>query len=219
MQQWDKKLAGYIDHTLLKEKMTEEEVLKICDEANHYGFKGVCLYRQYMPLARKFLRGPLAIAVIDFPKGKGGVELKRREALEAVSFGAEEIDMVIDYGKLKEKKYDEVFLGIREVVAATLRLPVKVILECCVLSHDEKVIACALAQAAGARYVKTSTGFHQGGAMSDDVVLMRNVVGGAMGVKASGGIKTRDEAWMLIKAGADRLGTSRSLEIVTSDIF
>jgi len=210
-------LASYIDHTLLKPEATEEDVKRICEEAIQYGFKTVCLYPKYMPLATKLLKGKktIPIAVVDFPLGKGNAFKKAKEAKDAVEKGAQEIDMVLNYKALMQKDYREVFLGIQAVVEASRPKPVKVILETCFLDHDEKVIGCALSKAAGAEFVKTSTGFAAGGATVEDIVLMRKIVGDEMGVKASGGIRTEEDVRKMIKAGATRIGASSSVKIVT----
>lgn len=214
-----KELASYIDHTQLSVDCTEEDIKNACAEAIEYGFKTVCMYPKFLPLAAKLLKGhtTIPIAVIDFPKGDGSIDDKANQAKEAVKMGAQEIDMVINYHAIKKGHLEEVFEGIKAVVEASIPHPVKVILETCYLSHDEKVIACALSKVAGAAFVKTSTGFGEGGATVEDVSLMRHIVGRDMGVKASGGIRTRSDAMKMIDAGATRIGASKSVAIMKGE--
>ena len=213
----DAELAQYIDHTLLKTDATEEDVKRVCQEAIQYGFKTVCLYPKFMHLASELLKGAktIPIAVVDFPLGEGSVGVKAQETAKAVKMGAKEIDMVINYQALKKKRYKEVLDGIKAVVENAGGCPVKVILETCYLSDEEKIIASALSKAAGAQFVKTSTGFGSGGASVEDVALMRRVVGDDTGVKASGGVRTADDVRKMLKAGATRVGASASVAIVT----
>jgi deoxyribose-phosphate aldolase len=215
----DAELAQYIDHTLLKPEATEEDVKRVCREAVQYGFKTVCLYPKFMPLASELLKGAktIPIAVVDFPRGDGSPKAKAEETAKAVKMGAKEIDMVINYHALKKKKYHEVLAGIQAVVEKAGEIPVKVILETCYLTDEEKIIASALSKAAGARFVKTSTGFGSGGATVEDVALMRRVVGEDMGVKASGGVRTADDVKKMLKAGANRIGASSSVAIVSGE--
>ena len=210
-------LAPYIDHTLLKADATRDELVKLCDEARKYGFATVCVNSGNVALASRLLQGcsTKAIAVVGFPLGAGTTSAKAFETREAVRAGAEEIDMVIHIGQLKAKNYAYVECDIREVVQAARPRPVKVILETGALTRDEKVIGCALAKAAGAAFVKTSTGFGPGGATAEDVALMRAVVGDDVGVKASGGVRTTADAQKMVEAGANRLGASASVAIVT----
>lgn len=212
----DKKLAGMIDHTILKSDTTEEQVIQVCREAREYAFASVCVYPKFILLAAKELEGsPVKpIAVVDFPAGDGSPRDKAKETKQAVMMGAEEIDMVIDKKALKKKDYIKVLKGIRSVVEAANPSPVKVIIEAGELDHEEKVAACVLAKIAGAAFVKTSTGFGKGGATVEDVALMRKVVGEEMGVKASGGIRDTKTAKAMIKAGATRIGASASIAIV-----
>lgn len=212
----DAELAQYIDHTLLKVEALEEDVKRVCHEARQYGFKSVCLYPKFMPLATELLKGSntIPIAVVDFPLGNGSAKAKADEAAQAVKLGAKEIDMVLNYQALKKKNYREAFDGIKAVVAIA-KVPVKVILETCYLTDEEKIIASALAKAAGARFVKTSTGFGSGGATVEDVALIRRIVGDDMGVKASGGVKTASDVRKMLAAGATRVGASSSVAIVT----
>lgn len=213
----DADLAQYIDHTLLKPEATEEDVKRVCQEAIQYGFKSVCLYPKFMHLASNLLKGSksIPIAVVDFPLGSGCVKEKAEETAKAVKAGAKEIDMVINYQALKKKNYQEVFQGIKAVVEHAQGCPVKVILETCYLTDEEKIIASALSKTAGASFVKTSTGFGTGGATVEDVALMRRIVGQEMGVKASGGVRTAEDVRKMIAAGANRVGASASVAIVT----
>jgi deoxyribose-phosphate aldolase len=214
---FDTKLAGMIDHTLLKPDATREDLVKICTEAKQYSFATVCVNSCNIPLVAKLLRGsPVkAIAVVGFPLGAATPQAKAYEAKEAIRAGAEEIDMVINIGALKSKDYKAVYEDIRRVVDASNPHKVKVILETSNLDYDEKVAACVLSKTAGAAFVKTSTGFGSGGATLEDIALMRKIVGEDMEVKASGGIRTKEDAESMIKAGADRIGASASVAIVT----
>ena len=209
-------LAQYIDHTLLRPDAKESEILKICDEAVEHGFRTVCIEKQWLKAARARLGGSqvLPITVISFPEGIKPPGLKAGEAKEGADLGAREIDMVLNRVYLKEKRYGDVLHDIRSVVEAVAGIPVKVILETSELTRDEKVIACSIAKAAGAAFVKTSTGFSKSGATAEDVALMRATVGDDLGVKASGGVRTFEDAWKMIQAGATRLGTSASVAIV-----
>jgi len=210
-------LARYIDHTLLKPEATRDEVVKLCDEARRYGFATVCLNSSYVSLASQLLQGcsTVPIAVVGFPLGAALPSAKAFEAREAVRCGAREIDMVINIGALKSRDFKLAFDDIKAVVEAVRGTPVKVILETSQLDTEQKIIACALSKAAGAAFVKTSTGFAGGGATAEDIALMRRVVGDDMGVKASGGVRSQEDAQKMIAAGADRIGASASVAIVT----
>lgn len=216
---FDVKLAQMIDHTLLKPEATESDLIKLCDEARRYQFATVCVNSGNIILAARLLRGSgvKPIAVVGFPLGAATAAAKAFEAQEAIKNGAEEIDMVINLGALKSKNYRIVCEDIRQVVEASKPHKVKVILETSMLNQDEKVIACALAKAAGAAFVKTATGFAAGGggATIEDIALMRRIVGDDMEVKASGGIRTTADAEAMIAAGANRIGASASVSIVT----
>jgi deoxyribose-phosphate aldolase len=209
-------LAHWIDHTVLKPDTTEEQIKKICQEAREYGFASVCINPTWISLAYKLLRGsrPKVCTVVGFPLGATIPEVKATETKLAVEKGADEIDMVLNIGALKSGDYELVERDIRAVVRAAGRHVVKVILETCLLNDEEKVKASAIAQRAGANFVKTSTGFSSGGATMKDVALMRKVVGSEMGVKASGGVKTYEEACKMVEAGATRIGASASVAIV-----
>lgn len=210
-------VAAYIDHTLLKPEATRDEVIKLCEEARRFSFATVCVNGSNVGLAARLLAGSSAkaIAVVGFPLGAMMPSAKAFEAREAVRQGAAEIDMVLNIGALKSKDYETVFEDIAAVVKASKPAPVKVILETSQLTQEEKIIACALSKAAGAAFVKTSTGFGGGGATVADIELMRRIVGPEMGVKASGGVRSLDDAHKLIAAGADRLGASASVAIVS----
>lgn len=212
-----KDIAQFIDHTLLKPDATREEVLKLCEEARKFGFATVCVNSINVATAARALQGSpvLAIAVVGFPLGAGLPSAKAFETREAVRCGAKEIDTVINIGALKSKDYALVLKDIEAVVQAAKPWPVKVILETSQLKDEEKVIACALSKAAGAAFVKTSTGFAQGGATAEDVALMRRVVGEDVGVKASGGVRSTEDAMKMLSAGANRIGASASIAIVT----
>ncbi len=207
--------AKLFDHTILKADATKEAVKKVCDEARKYGFMSVCVNSYYTAYVAQQLRGTdvKVCTVVGFPLGQMTSRAKAAEASFAVEDGAEEIDMVINVGALKDKLYDVVLADIREVKKACGSALLKVIIETCLLNNEEKVKACELAKEAGADFVKTSTGFSTAGAKAEDVALMRRTVGEAMGVKASGGIRDKETAKEMIKAGADRLGTSATTVI------
>ena len=210
-------LASMIDHTLLKPEATPGQIERLCREAIENGFATVCVNGAWVAAAAAHLSGsPVRVdAVAGFPLGAGTTRSKAFEAGDAVAGGASEIDMVVNVGALKAGLDDVVGRDIGAVVAAVGAAGiVKVILETCLLDDAEKVRACELARDAGAAFVKTSTGFGPGGATVEDVALMRRTVGDALGVKASGGIRTLDVALAMIRAGADRLGTSSGVQIV-----
>jgi len=210
-------LAAQIDHTLLNPDATKTEVEQLCREARQFHFATVCVNSSWVSLAAELLKNSSTqvITVVGFPFGAASSASKAFEASEAIRAGAREIDMVINKGALKSKNYAYVFEDIKRVVDATHPYPVKVILETSQLTDEEKIIACALSQAAGAAFVKTSTGYASGGATVQDVQLMRKIVGPRMGVKASGGIRTYEDATKMIQAGANRIGASASVAIVT----
>ncbi|WP_456444074.1 deoxyribose-phosphate aldolase [Thermococcus sp.] len=213
-------VAGYIDHTNLKPQATRDDIIKLCDEAVEYGFYAVCVNPYRVKLARDYLRGRKAdvkvASVIGFPLGATPTEVKVFEARKALEDGADEIDMVINIGALKDGEHDYVRNDIAEVaeVAHEKGAKVKVIIETCYLTDEEKIKACELAKEAGADFVKTSTGFGTGGATIEDVRLMRKVVGPDMGVKAAGGIRTYEQALAMIEGGANRIGASSGVKIV-----
>lgn len=212
-------LAGMIDHTLLKPDATPEEIEQICKEAVEYKFASVCVNPGYVSLAKEKVKDSSVkvCATIGFPLGATTTKSKVCEAEEAISNGAQEVDMVINIGRLKSRDYDYVKNDIREVVRAahSENALAKVIIETCLLTDDEKEKACHLAKDAGADFVKTSTGFSKGGATAADVALMRKVVGNEMGVKASGGIRSYEDAIIMVQSGATRIGTSSGVKIIT----
>lgn len=214
-----KNLSRYIDHTLLKADATENEVIKLCNEAKEYDFFSVCINPGFVEIAAKELsESNVAVCtVIGFPLGASTPETKAFETRDAIQKGAAEVDMVINISKLKDKKNDEVLKDIKAVVdAADKKALVKVIIETCLLTDEEKERACKLAKDAGADFVKTSTGFSTGGATKEDIALMRKTVGTEMGVKASGGVRTYEDAVTMIESGATRIGASASIAIVTA---
>ncbi|WP_313567810.1 deoxyribose-phosphate aldolase [Acetoanaerobium noterae] len=214
-----KNLSRYIDHTLLKADATENEIIKLCNEAKVYDFFSVCINPGFVELAAKELResNVAVCTVIGFPLGASTPETKAFETRDAIQKGAAEVDMVINISKLKDKKDEEVLKDIKAVVdAADKKALVKVIIETCLLTDEEKERACKLAKDAGADFVKTSTGFSTGGATKEDIALMRKTVGTEMGVKASGGVRTYEDAVTMIESGATRIGASASIAIVTA---
>jgi deoxyribose-phosphate aldolase len=214
-------LARMIDHTLLKPDATIDEITRLCQEAKKYDFASVCINPSYVSRCSRQLRDTSVkvCTVIGFPLGATSTATKAFEAEHALRDGAKEIDMVINVGMLKSGEYDYVENDIFAVVTTgkRYRALTKVILETALLSDEEKVKGCILAKRAGADFVKTSTGFSKGGATVGDVALMRKVVGSAMGVKASGGVRTREDALAMVASGADRIGASASVKIVGGD--
>ena len=212
-----KQLAKTIDHTLLKPDATGAQILKLCDEAKAYGFASVCVNPCRVALAAEALRGSdvTPCCVVGFPLGAVPPESKAAETAAAVKDGAREIDMVMNIGAAKDGDWALVERDIAAVKAACGRARLKVIIECCLLTDDEKVRTCQAAVRAGADFVKTSTGFAKGGATVHDVALMRRTVGPDIGVKAAGGIHTRAEAEAMIQAGANRIGASAGIAIVS----
>lgn len=214
----DLSLAGMIDHTLLKADATPDKVTQLCMEARKYNFASVCINPSYVKLCADLLKGsPVKVCcVVGFPLGATIPEVKVIETRMAIENGASEIDMVINIGALKARDSALVARDIRGVVttAHAAGALVKVIIEACLLTDEEKVLACLLSKEAGADYVKTSTGFSTGGATVQDIMLMRKTVGPEMGVKAAGGIHSREDAENMVKAGATRIGASAGVKIV-----
>lgn len=210
------RLNKTIDHTILNPDATKDEVIKVIDEAKAYDFASVCLEPCWVTLAAEQLADSevKVCTVIGFPLGANTKTVKAFEAKEAVENGADEVDMVLNIGALKSGEYDLVLEDMKAVREAAKDAVVKVILETCLLTDEEKKKACALAKEAGMDFVKTSTGFSTAGATTEDVKLMREAVGDAMGVKASGGIRDRETAEAMIAAGASRIGASKSIAIV-----
>lgn len=210
-------LAKMIDHTLLKADATKAEIQKLAEEAKEYSFASVCVNPTWVKTAAEILEGtPVKVCtVIGFPLGATTTEVKAFEANNAIENGATEIDMVINIGALKDKQYDVVEKDIKAVVeAAKGKALTKVIIETCLLTNEEKEKACELSVKAGADFVKTSTGFSTGGATAEDVALMRKVVGPTIGVKASGGVRSLEDAENMVNAGATRIGASSGVAIV-----
>ena len=199
-----------IDHTVLKPDTKEESVVALCKEALEYNFASVCVNPCFVELCAKLLKGSdvKVCTVIGFPLGANTKEVKGFETTDAVNKGAEEIDMVINIGALKDGKDDYVYEEIKYVKECCKGKLLKVIIETCLLTDEEKVRACELSKKAGADFVKTSTGFSTGGATASDVALMRKTVGSEMGVKASGGVRSYEDLVNMVKAGANRIGTS-----------
>lgn len=211
-------IAKYIDHTILKPEATAEDVKKLCSEAREYNFASVCVNGCYAKLVSTELTGTdvKTCVVVGFPLGAMTKEAKAFETTQAIENGASEIDMVINVGALKEKNYELLKEDIEAVVnAAKGKALVKVIIETCLLTDEEKVKACEISKEAKADFVKTSTGFSTGGATKEDIALMRKTVGPEIGVKASGGVRDFKTAMDMINAGASRIGASASISIVS----
>ena len=208
-------LAGIIDHTNLQPDASESDIRQLCAEARQYRFASVCVNPCSVRLAAKELEGSgvKVCAVCGFPLGANTTETKVFEAEKAFEDGASEIDMVINVGKLKEGNDGYVLNEIKAVTEAVPQAAVKVIIETCLLTREEKIRACRLVKQAGAAYAKTSTGFSKSGATAEDVKLMRETLGEDFGIKAAGGIRSRSFAEELVRAGADRIGASKSVEI------
>ena len=205
-----------IDHTLLAPDATESQIKKICDEAKEHHFASVCVNPSWVSFCAKELKGTdsKVCTVIGFPLGATSTKSKEEELKQAIADGAEELDMVINIGKLKDHQDEYVENEIHALKQLCGNLVLKVIIETCLLTDEEKVRVCLLAKKAGADFVKTSTGFSKGGATKEDVALMRKTVGPEMGVKASGGVRTREDMENMIKAGATRIGTSHGCELI-----
>lgn len=213
-------IAKYIDHTVLAADAKTEKIVQICEEAKEYGFASVCVNSRHVPLCKELLKnsGVNVCTVVGFPLGAMSTQAKAYEANVAVNQGADEVDMVINIGALKDRDSDFVLEDIKRVKESCQGKLLKVIIETCLLTDEEKEIACKLSMEAHADFVKTSTGFSKGGAKAEDVALMRRVVGDRLGVKASGGIRDYDTALAMINAGANRLGCSSGVEIVKGEV-
>lgn len=209
-------LSRYIDHTLLKPEAQLNQIEKLCAEAKDHGFFSVCVNTSYVPICANLLSNTSVkvCCVVGFPLGAMDTASKAFETQNAIKNGAQEIDMVIHIGALKDKRSEYVLNDIKSVVKAAEGRTVKVIIETALLNQEEKALACKLALEAGAHFVKTSTGFSGGGATIEDVKLMKSIVGNQMEVKASGGIKDAAQAMAMIEAGATRLGTSSGITII-----
>jgi deoxyribose-phosphate aldolase len=210
-----KEIAGMIDHTLLKADATIEDITKLCQEADEYGFATVCVNPWYVGACFDLLKNAKICTVIGFPLGANDTDVKILETKRAISDGANEVDMVINIGALKSGNEEFVLSDIQGVVEAAGEVPVKVIIETCLLTEEEKIKACQLSLEAGAAFVKTSTGFSTGGATVEDVKLMKEIVGDKAQVKASGGVRDYATAVKMIEAGASRIGTSSGIKIVS----
>ena len=204
-----------IDHTILKPEASIDQVKQLCKEAREYEFCSVCVNPSFVELCAKELKGSSVkvCTVIGFPLGAMTSEAKAFEAKDAINKGANEIDMVINIGRLKDKDDEYVYNDIKMVKEATQGYILKVIIETCLLNDEEKIRACMLSKKAGADFVKTSTGFSTGGATKEDVALMRKIVGKEMGVKASGGVRSYEDMLAMVEAGASRIGTSSGVKL------
>lgn len=209
-------IASMIDHTLLKPEATKAQIEQLCAEAKEYKFASVCVNPTWVKTSAELLAGTevKVCTVIGFPLGANTPEVKAFETKNAIENGATEVDMVINIGALKDKNYDLVEKDIRAVVEAANGVLTKVIIEACLLTDEEKAIACELSVKAGADFVKTSTGFSTGGATAEDIALMRKTVGPNIGVKASGGVRSAQDAKTMIDNGATRIGASSGIAIV-----
>ena len=210
-------LAKYIDHTLLKPESTRADIARVCEEAKHYNTASVCVNPFWIGYVAELLKGTdiKPCCVIGFPLGATPSCVKAFETVQAINDGAKEVDMVINIGALRGAEFETVYEDIKAVVtAAAGKALVKVIIETCLLTDEQKAIACKLAKQAGADFVKTSTGFSTGGSTVEDVKLMRETVGPEMGVEASGGIRSKADAEAMIAAGATRIGASSSKKII-----
>jgi len=211
-----KDIAKYIDHTSLLPNITEKDIQKLCDEAMQYNFASVCINPIYVPLAVKYLKNSFSkvCTVIGFPFGAISSEMKFAEAMLAIHQGAEELDMVINIGALKEGENNKLEDEITKVVKASEDVCLKVIIETCLLTKEEKIRISKIARDSGADFVKTSTGFSERGAVVEDIKIIRKTVGETMGVKASGGIKFLSDVNKMLNAGANRIGTSSGVSIL-----
>lgn len=209
-------IASLIDHTILKPDATIEQVEKICEEAKKYEFASVCINPNYVSVVRDKLKDSAVktTSVVGFPLGASTTEVKSYETQNAIKNGADEIDMVINISALKNRDLDLVEKDIKGVIEAADGKTVKVIIEACLLTREEKILACEISKKCGADFVKTSTGFSSGGATVEDVKLMKQTVGPDIGVKASGGIRTLKDLEQLVEAGASRIGASASVGII-----
>ena len=205
-----KEILKHVDHTLLLQPSTWEEIKQICDDAMEYGTASICIPPSYVKQAAEYMNGKMAVCtVIGFPNGYMTTAAKEFETKDALANGASEIDMVINIGMLKDKKYAKVEDEIQAVHEACNGRVLKVIIETCLLTEEEKIKMCEIVTAAGAEYIKTSTGFSTGGATPGDIALMKKHVGPDVKIKAAGGIKDFSDAELMLSLGADRLGTSR----------
>ena len=206
----------YIDHTCLKAFASLEDIVKLCSEANYYKFKSVCINPAYIETAKELLKGSdiLICTVIGFPLGQNTTDVKVFEVTDAISKGADEVDVVLNVAEMKNKNYDYILNELKEIVKAAHGVLVKLIIETCYLTDEEKIKACKLATEAKIDYVKTSTGFWTGGTTVEDVKLMKANISDNMKVKASGGVRTKEDFLKMIEAGASRIGTSNGVKIM-----
>ncbi len=212
------KILSYVDHTLLSQSATWDEIKAICDDGIKYGCASVCIPPSYVKEAAEYVDGKIKICtVIGFPNGYNTTKVKCFEATDAVENGADEIDMVINIGMLKDKKYDELLSEISEVKKACMGKLLKVIIETCLLTEEEKVMMCRIVSQSGADFIKTSTGFSTGGATREDIRLFSENVDSRLKIKAAGGIASIKDAEDMLSLGAERLGTSRIVKIVKNE--
>ncbi len=209
-------LNKYIDHTLLKPESTKEQIKKLCEEAKEYDFKSVCVNPTQVSYAKELLSGSdvLVCTVIGFPLGANTTAVKAFETEDAIKNGADEIDMVVNIGAIKDQNFDLVKKDIEAVVDSSNDKLVKVIIETCLLTEEEKRKLCQIVIEAGADFIKTSTGFSTSGATKEDISLFKEEVGNQIGIKASGGVRNIEDANVMIKCGATRLGTSGGVQII-----
>lgn len=213
-----REILSHVDHTLLKPEATKQQIIKLCREALEYNTASVCINPRYIPLAVSILGDKIPVCtVIGFPLGAMSLEAKVFEAKDAVAKGAKEIDMVISVGDVKDGKFDAIEAEIKSVKNAVGNLILKVIIETCLLTDDEKRRLCHVVTDAGADYIKTSTGFSTGGATPHDIKLFASELNGRIKIKAAGGIKTREDMELFLNLGADRLGSSSAFKILTED--
>lgn len=212
-------LNKYIDHTNLKQDMSEQDLIKLVNEAKEHDFFSICINPCWVKQASELLAGSntKVCSVIGFPLGANTTNIKVLEAKEAIENGASEIDMVINVSKLKDKDYEYVYNEIKQIKEAIGNNVLKVIIEACLLTKEEKTIACQIIMKAGANFVKTSTGMSTGGATVEDVKLFKEVVGDTTLIKAAGGVRTYEDAISMIEAGANRIGTSGGVKIVNGE--
>ena len=213
-----KEILGHVDHTLLTQTATWDEIKVICDDAAAYGTASVCIPPSYVKEAAEYLDGKVAVCtVIGFPNGYMTTKTKEFETKDAIENGADEIDMVINIGWMKDKKYDLIEKEIKTLKAACGDKILKVIIETCLLTDEEKIKMCEIVTNAGADYIKTSTGFSTAGATFDDIKLFSEHIGENVKMKAAGGISSLDDAKKFLELGADRLGTSRIIKLVKNE--
>lgn len=213
-----KDILSKVDHTLLSQSATNEEIKSICDDAIRYGCASVCIPPSYIKMAKEYVKDKISICtVIGFPNGYNTTQVKCFETAEAVKNGADEIDMVINIGMLKDKRYDDILEEIKQIKKACNGKLLKVIIETCLLTDEEKIKMCQIVSESGADYIKTSTGFSSGGATREDIALFAENVAPHLKIKAAGGIASLKDAEDMIKLGASRLGTSRIVKIIKNE--